>query len=316
MTPSAHARRALRSTFASLLALVTALLVAACGSGGPNSTGSVTPAPACPTAPVRVVVTTNVWGSVVDQLVGSCANVSTIITNSTADPHDFEPTAETSASFAGAQLVVMNGLGYDEWATKIVKSLGSAAPPVLNLGDALGLKVGVNPHIWYSPDYVAKSAQAITGQIKGVSSAPADYFDTQAATFAAALKPYLAKIAAIKSQFAGTKIGATETIFDYMAAATGLVITTPAGFVAAVANGSEPPAADVAEFRNQLSNGTDKVLIFNGQTEGGLPNQMRETAQAKSVPIVDVTESLNPPDATFQAWQIAQLDALSSALGR
>ena len=309
------ARLPLRTTFAAALVTVTAALLAACGSSAPNG-NSATTAPECPTSPVSVVVTTNVWASVVDQLVGSCANVSTVITNSSADPHDFEPTAETSASFASAQLVVMNGLGYDEWATKIVKSLGNSAPPVLNLGDALGLKTGVNPHIWYSPDYVGKSAQAITGQIKGVSPAPASYFATQATTFATALKPYLAKVAAIKGQFNGTKIGATETVFDYMATATGLVITTPVGFITAIANDSEPPAADVAAFRSQLSNGTDRVLIYNSQTEGGLPNQMRETAEENKVPIVNVTESLNPSDATFQAWQLAQLEALSSALSR
>lgn len=263
---------------------------------------------------MKVVVTTNVWGSVVDQLVGTCANVSTVITNSAADPHDFEPTAATSASFADAQLVVMNGLGYDEWANKIVKSLGASAPPVLNLGQALGLKTGVNPHIWYSPTYVTDSAKNITARMKEVNSGAAAYFDTQASTFATALQPYLDKVAAIKSQFGGTKIGATETVFDYMAQATGLVITTPPGFIKAIATESEPSAKDVGTFREQLSNGTDKVLIYNSQTQGGLTTQMRATAEANNVPVVDVTESLNPPDATFQAWQLAQLNSLATAL--
>jgi zinc/manganese transport system substrate-binding protein len=301
---------------AAIFAAAFVFVLAACGSGSGGSVSSATSAPPCPTAPVKVVVTTNVWGSVVDQLVGTCANVSTVITNSTADPHDFEPTAETSASFAGAQLVVMNGLGYDEWAMKIIKSLGSSAPPVLNLGQAIGLELGANPHIWYSPDYVIRAASAVTSRMKSVSQSGASYFDAQAATFGEALKPYLAKVAAIRQQFNGTQVGSTETLFDYMAAATGLVITTPPGFVTAIATGSEPAAADVAQFRTQLTNGTDKVLIYNSQTEGGLTNQMRELAQTNKVPVVNVTESLNPATATFQAWQLAQLDALASALTR
>lgn len=291
------------------------LLLAACGStqatNDPSSTAS---APPCPVAPVKVVVTTNVWGSVVDQLVGTCANVSTVITNSAADPHDFEPTAADSAAISSAQLVVMNGLGYDEWANKIVKSLGSAAPPVLNLGEALGLKPGVNPHIWYSPDYVVRSAQNITSQMKSVLSSATDYFEGQSVTFTSALSPYLDKVASIKSQFSGTKVGATETVFDYMAQATGLVIATPPGFSKAIATESEPTAKDVGAFREQLANGTLKVLIYNSQTEGSLTTQLKATAEANNVPVVSVTESLNPPDATFQAWQLAQLDALSLAL--
>ncbi len=303
-----------RRSVAGAITTAAALLLAACGtSSGPQSSNASS-APACPTTPVNVVVTTNVWGSIVDQLVGTCANVSTVITNSAADPHDFEPTAQTSAAFAGAQLVVMNGLGYDEWAIKIVKSLGSSAPPVLNLGQALGLQTGVNPHIWYSPDYVTQSGKNVTAQMKVIDAGASDYFDGQAATFTDALAPYQQKVAGINSQFKGTKIGATETIFEYMAQATGLVITTPPGFIKAIATESEPSAKDVGTFREQLSNGTDEVLIYNRQTEGGLTSQMRTVAQANNVPVVDVTESLNPPDATFQAWQLAQLELLSSAL--
>lgn len=308
--------RNVRAAFGIIGLAVSAMLLAACGSSGESQTATSSAAPACPTTPVNVVVTTNVWGSVVDQLVGTCANVSTVITNSAADPHDFEPTAQTAASFADAQLVVVNGLGYDEWANKIVKSLGNSAPPVLNLGQELGLSTGVNPHIWYSPDYVTRSATNITDQMKTTSPAAAAYFDGQAVTFASALQPYLAKVSSIKEQFKGTKIGATETVFDYMAQATGLVITTPPGFIKAIATESEPSAKDVGIFREQLANGTDQVLIYNSQTEGGLTTQMRSVAEANNVPVVDVTESLNPSTATFQAWQLAQLDSLNAALAK
>ena len=295
---------------------VSGLVLAACGSSSTSSepTAVSSSAPACPVAPIKVVVTTNVWGSVVDQLVGACANVSTVITSAAADPHDFEPTAADSAAIAGAQLVVVNGLGYDEWATKIVKSLGASAPPVLNLGEELGLKTGVNPHIWYSPDYVVASSQNITTKMKAVEAGAASYFDGQAVTFSTALQPYLDKVASIKSQFTSTKIGATETVFDYMAQATGLVIATPPGFSKAIATESEPTAEDVGAFQTQLSRGGLRALIYNSQTEGSLTTQLKSAAEKNNVPVVSVTESINPPDATFQAWQLAQLDALAIAL--
>lgn len=304
-------RRRTAAIGATLLGAVLALT--ACSStsseGTPGASGN------CPTTPIKVVVTTNVWGSVVDQLAGACADVTTIITSPSADPHDFEPTSQTSAAFAAADLVVINGLGYDAWANKILASLGSSAPQTVDLGQVVGLKVGDNPHIWYSPTYVQQSAAAITSTFKQKSSTAASYFDSEATSFASAIKPYLDEVTAIKAKYAGTAIGSTESIFVYMAQATGLNLTTPPGFMTAIANDSDPSAQDVQTFTQQLSNGTDKVLVYNTQTDGGLPDQMKATAQKHNVPIVNVTETLTPEGATFQAWQLAQLQSLMTALG-
>ncbi|MEI8082746.1 MAG: zinc ABC transporter substrate-binding protein [Actinomycetes bacterium] len=306
-------RRAKAAVSALVVAAVASVLVG-CGSSATSSGGSPS-APPCPVSPVSVVVTTNVWGSVVDQLAGQCANVNVIITSAAADPHDFEPTAATSAAFSSAKLIVQNGLGYDSWANRIEASLGGTAPPVLDLGAAVGLKVGANPHIWYSPTYVQQSAAAITDKLKAALPEAATYFQGQASTFQAALGPYLDEVALIKSKAAGTAIGATESLFAYMAQATGLNVTTPAGFMLAQANGTDPSAGDVATFRTQLSDGTDKALIYNTQTQGGLPTAMRQIAVQNNVPVVEVTETLTPEGATFQAWQLAQLQNLYTALG-
>ncbi|MEI6622354.1 MAG: zinc ABC transporter substrate-binding protein [Actinomycetes bacterium] len=278
-------------------------------------TNSVSSAQPCPVGPLSVVATTNVWASVVDQLSGQCANIRTIVSSPSANPHDFAVTAATSAAFADAELVVQNGLGYDAWADKIEASLGQACPPVLDLGQTVGLTPGDNPHIWYSPTYVQQAATAITKALQDALPAAADYFAAQARSFAAALTPYLDEVATIRAKYSGTVIGATETLFVYMAAATGLKLSTPIGFMLAQANDTDPGAADVATFRTQLSDGTDKVLIYNAQTEGGLPDAMMATARQNNVPVVDVTETLTPAGATFQAWQLAQLQTLYTALG-
>ncbi len=313
-------QRVVRKSRWSTLGLVAvgsalALATSACGSAGSSTQATSQPAAACPTAPADVAVTTNVWGSIVDQLAGSCANVTTVVTNSAADPHDFEPTAATSSAYASAGLVVMNGLGYDSWSDRILKSLGAGAAPVLNLGTVVGLKPGANPHIWYSPTYVTESATAITAQLKKLVPAASGYFDTQAAQFAESMKPYFEQIAAIKAAHSGTKIGVTESVFDYLAQATGLVVATPPGFLTAVSNDSEPSAVDVAAFRAQLADGTDKVLVNNTASSSPVADQLLAAARRSAVPVVDVTETLSPPGETFQAWQIAQLKNLAQALG-
>lgn len=316
MGSRAPGARLLRSLGGAVAAVVALMLVVAGCSSAQTVSNSQADAGVCPVSAVSVVVTTDVWASVVDQLAGQCANISTIVTSPSADPHEFEATAATSAAFAAAQLVIQNGLGYDSWANKIEASLGDAAPPVLDLGAAVGLKAGDNPHIWYSPTYVQQSAAAITMELKAALPAAAAYFDTAAFSFAAALQPYLTEISAIKSKYSGTVIGATESLFAYMAQATDLRLSTPVGFMNAEANGTDPTASDVATFRRQLSDGTDKVLIYNTQTQGGLPTAMRQLAEQSGVPVVNVTETLSPAGTTFQDWQLAQLQALSTALAK
>jgi zinc/manganese transport system substrate-binding protein len=57
------------------------------------------------------------------------------------------------------------------------------------------------------------------------------------------------------------------------------------------------------------------VLIYNIQTEGSVPEEIRAAAEQAGVPVVEVTETLPSDAGTFQDWQVAQLDSLAKALG-
>ncbi len=57
------------------------------------------------------------------------------------------------------------------------------------------------------------------------------------------------------------------------------------------------------------------VLIYNSQTQGSIPEQIRSAAEEAGVPVVDVTETVPPRQTSFEGWQDAQLTALGKALG-
>lgn len=297
-----------------IVAGVTLLTVFGLTGCGANTATPKTSYEPCPTTPIKVVVTIDVWASVTDQLAGACAQVVTIVSSASADPHEFEPTAQTSDTFAQADLAIVNGLGYDEWANKIIASLGAQAPAKLDLGRAMGLTVGANPHIWYSPNYVSRATKEITQSLVQQNGPAHSYFTGQAKGFAAALKPYFAQVHQLKAKFAGTKVTATETVFDYMITATGLRLITPAPYLRAVAQESNPSAQAMQQFRNQLERREPKVLIYNPQTDSGLATELRTLAETNQIPVVNVTETIVPQGATFQQWQLAQLGALSQAL--
>ncbi|HLX19495.1 MAG TPA: zinc ABC transporter substrate-binding protein, partial [Gaiellaceae bacterium] len=62
---------------------------------------------------IHVVAAENFWGSIASQLGGSRVQVTSVITNPATDPHDYEPTSVDARTIAGAQMVIVNGVGYD-----------------------------------------------------------------------------------------------------------------------------------------------------------------------------------------------------------
>jgi zinc/manganese transport system substrate-binding protein len=298
------------------IAVAMLLIVAACSSSGDasGSTGTTAGGPACPTDPVKVVVTVDQWADIVRQLGGNCTEVTTIIKGADVDAHEFEPTPADNAKFLEADLVVMNGLGYDEWANKVVDTL-SPRPTVVNAGEVVGLTEGDNPHVWYSPTYVPQVTAAVTAELATLLPDAGTYLSERAAEWATALQPYLDEVAAVKVAASGKTYAATESVFDDMAAAVGLVDLTPEGYRTAAANESDPAPADVNAFEELLRDGTVDVLIVNTQTEGSLPAQLRSVAEGAGVPIVEVTETMPPGETSFLSWQIDQLNALRTAVG-
>jgi zinc/manganese transport system substrate-binding protein len=286
--------------------LGTAALIwttAACGTSPTAHAGSL-----------NVVAGENFWGSIASQLGGSKVNVQTVVTDPNADPHEYESNTNDARAFAEADLVILNGAGYDDWGKKLLSANASSHRQVLNVADLLGKKAGDNPHFWYDPSSVVKVADAITARYKSIDSGEASLFDQKRTDLATALQPYHARIAEIKQKFAGVKIGATESIFVYMASALDLNLISPTEFMDAVAEGNDPPAASVVELQNQITGKQMKVLVYNVQTATAVTTNVRHLAQANDIPVVGVSETLQPETVTFQDWQLSQLIALENAL--
>ncbi|WP_216847614.1 zinc ABC transporter substrate-binding protein [Arthrobacter sp. SLBN-53] len=313
------------------IAVALPLALAACGSGDQSPAASPATTADCPTTPVRVVVSVDQWGQIVSALGGACAQVTTVLAGSSVDPHDFEPAPSDAADFQGAQLVVVNGGHYDEWATKLAQSTAPDAP-VVNAMDILNGDHDepghdepgheghdhadrTNPHTWYSPVAVTDVAEAVTAKLTELAPAAGEYFAGKQTEFTRSMQPYRSLIDKIKDGAAGKSYAATESLFDDMAAALELQNRTPQGYQVASSNEADPSPADLDAFLRLLGDRGVDVLIYNTQTEGSVPEQVRAAAEAAGVPVVNVTETIAPGAETFEAWQVNQLTALAEALG-
>ncbi len=285
---------------------VASLLVSACSTAGSSvgSTGSA----------LQVIAGENFWGDIASQLGGSKAAVQSVVTDPNADPHEYESNTNDARAFATANLVILNGAGYDDWGQKLLSASPNQGRKVLDVADLLGKKSGDNPHFWYNPDYVTQVADKITAEYKSLDSGDASYFDQQRTAFTSSLQPYLHRLAEIKQKFAGAPVGATESIFVYMASYLGLNLISPPEFMQAVAEGNDPPANTVVTFHNQIAQKAIKVLVYNVQTATAVTTNLRIEATQQAIPVVGVSETLQPVSATFQEWQDSQLIALENAL--
>ena len=141
------------------------------------------------------------------------------------------------------------------------------------------------------------------------------YFDTQRASFEnEGLARYHELISQIRTMYAGTPVGASESIFAPLADALGLKLITPPSFLQAISEGTDPSAADKATIDDQISHHLIKVYVYNSQNATPDVAAQVSAAEKQGIPVTAVTETLSPAGATFEQWQTAQLQSLAAAL--
>ncbi len=301
--------KASRTTLAVLLVLAAAC-VAGCDKSDPAGGGS-----AGTTGRLRVVAAENFWGSIAAQLGGNRVEVSSIIVNPSTDPHSYEPSAADARTMAGARLAIVNGIGYDNWAPKLLAASPASGRKVLNVGQLLGLQTGDNPHQWYSPASVQRVIAQVVADYDKLDPAGAPYYAERERAFETKdLASYDRLRKEIRERYAGTPVGYSESIFRPLGEDLHLRLLTPYSFAKAVAEGTDVTAQDKRTVDEQAEGRQIKVWVFNSQNVTPDVQRVNELARAAGIPIATVTETLDPAGDTFEQWQVAELEGLLRAL--
>jgi zinc/manganese transport system substrate-binding protein len=241
--------------------------------------------------------------------------VTDIISNPDADPHDYEPTAADARTVAGAQYTIVNGIGYDAWADKLLSANPTDGRTDLKIGDLVGVRPGGNPHRWYSPDDVHKVIEKITSDYKSLDPADAADFDALKTTYETkTLARYNQLISTIRTKYAGTPIGASESIVSPLADGLGLKMLTPDSFLSAISEGTDPTARDKSLIDQQIAGKQIRIYVYNSQNSTPDVQNQVKAAEAKGIPVATVTETPTPAGVSFQDWQVRQLEGIEQAL--
>ena len=254
----------------------------------------------------------NFYGDVAQQIGGNQVSVTSIMSNPDQDPHLFETSPSVVREVAAAQIVIYNGADYDPWMAKMLTATPRAARTVIVAADLVHKKSGDNPHLWYDPPTMPAVATALAAAFSATDPAHKDDYSTRLKTFLASLDPLQKKIAALRSEYAGVPVTASEPVFGYMATALGLEVRNQ-NFQLAVMNDTEPSASAVAAFERDLKTHKVKVMFYNKQASDNVVTHLVALARDNKIPVVGVTET-EPPGMSYQEWMMSEVDATAKAL--
>lgn len=294
--------RIARIAIAALASVGMLASVAACGSGQSTSEKNGT---------IDVAASVNQWGTVAKALGGDNVNVTSIINSTNVDAHDYEPTTSDIAKLQKAQVIIVNGAGYDAWA---VKAAQTANATIVNAAEVGGVNDGENPHVWFSADVRKAVAQAITEAYEQADAAKKNDFDKMNDQWTAEENNVESKIAEVKQKTDGLTYAATESVASYLAEDMGLTDATPSGYARATANESEPTPTDIKQFTDALKAGEIKLLVVNTQEESELTDKITDAAKSVEVPMVELTEQMPEQYDSLTAWMEGLVDAFSQAI--
>ncbi|WP_221584831.1 metal ABC transporter solute-binding protein, Zn/Mn family [Microbacterium sp. G2-8] len=328
-----------RALIAAPLLAVPALVLAGCGAsadGAESADGEYT-----------IVASTSVYASLAEQVVGDAAEVTAIIDSATQDPHDYEATARDQLAVQDADLVIMNGGGYDHFMEELIDGAndgsGREALTVVafnhdypNDGEAEEAHdhaedehgehadeehdehehnhiEGFNEHVWYDPHTVEHFVEAMAEGLEERIPGAADDIAANAESVITEIGSLEDQLAEIEQAHAGATVFFTEPVGGYLAAAAGLEDVTTEGFAESVEAGQDVAPATLLDALESVEGGDVDVLVVNAQTGGSETDRLIEAAEREGVPVVEFAETL-PEGSTYAEWMTDNVDALATAL--
>jgi zinc/manganese transport system substrate-binding protein len=275
----------------SLLALV-AVTSLAIGISGCSSTESADTRPS-------IVATTSVWADVASQIAGDKFNVIALIDKPTQDPHSFEASARDQLAVSESSIFIMNGGGYDEFATKLASAANVVPFDVYEAEEKAhgGEHAGEtedehadehahghdgSDHIWYDLHVVEATAFELSQKMAAIQPENKNLFTENYTKFATSIEELEERAAKIT-----TKLSYFE---------------------------AHPLALVMNEAKELIGGNKVDFVAVNRQASSTSLEQLIAVAEENAVPVLNFDELL-PEGSNYQDWMagiLAEIEAISN----
>lgn len=253
--------------------------------------------------PMVVYAATNVWGSVAKAVGADNIEVIAAVNDPSQDPHAYQASAQDKLNVSKAKLVLVNGGGYDDWATSLAQSVATK-PVIINAVEISGLRPastgqqiaqssstpGFNEHVFFSLDTAKKVAQAVQTQLSASDPSHQAQYDQNTQQFMQQIDGLKTKAHTIGAGKRLTAL-ATEPVTGYLLADMGIKDITPQGYTEQAETEAGVSVKLLNDSHTLLRNKQAQLLIVNAQTEDATAKTLIATANQAGVPVVQVNET-------------------------
>ncbi|MCU1437440.1 MAG: transporter substrate-binding protein [Naasia sp.] len=306
-----------------------ALLLSGCaGVGGPNSTDGI----------LNVVASTDVWGDIAIAVGGERILVTSIIDSPDQDPHEYEASARDRLAVSRADLVIVNGGGYDPFMSSLLDASEGGAPVVSAIelsglladardadghaaeqhaaeehGDHQRHVEGVNEHVWYSIETAEAVANEVAARLAQIDPGGEADYTSGLTEFLAGIGELEARVEALHPTLEGRAALLTEPVPAALLSALGLTDATPPQFAESVEEDTDVPAAVLRDMLDRVGSGEPALLAYNLQASTAQTELVRQAAEDAGLPVVDFAETL-PEGTDYLGWMGDNITAVEEAV--
>ena len=229
--------------------------------------------------PLRVVASFSILADLVREVAGDAADVHALV-GADADAHVFEPTPAHARTLAQAELVVVNGLGFEGWMSRLVAASGYRGSVVVASQGVAARQAGgaFDPHAWQSLVHAQRYVDNIRAALSTARPAQAAHFAQRAAAYTERLQALDTRL---QQQFAAVPLAQRRVItshdaFAYLGAAYGITFIAPRGW----STEAEPSAAAVAAIVRQVKAQQARALFVENISDRRLVERIAQDSGA------------------------------------
>ncbi|UZX03151.1 zinc ABC transporter substrate-binding protein [Arthrobacter sp. CDRTa11] len=260
-----------------------------------------------------IVVSTNILGDVVENVIGDEAEVLTLM-QPNADPHSFEISAQQAATMRQADLIVTNGLGLEEGLQQHIDSANAGKVPLLVAGDVIdvlnygddstaGNSAGAaDPHFWTDPERMIAVVSALQDRLSTIDGIDPETVKARAESYQAELKQLDSDMTAAFTAIPEERrnLVTNHHVFGYLADRYGFNVigaVIPGGTTLA-----SPSASDLRDLVSAIEEAKVPTIFAESSQPDRLVQVLADGANI-DVSVVELfTESLTDPDGGADSY--------------
>ena len=265
---------------------------------------------------LKIVASFSILGDMVQQVVGEHADVTTIV-GPDADAHVYQPSVADARAVADADVIFVNGLGFETWSETLIAESGTDASVHVATQGVKIVKVGgeTDPHAWNSLSNGVVYVNNIAAVLSNKIPEKADIIETNRATYANTLMALDASTKTKLSQLPAEKrtVVTAHDAFGYLADAYDMTFLAPVG----IDTDAEPSAQELAVLIDQLKADGAAALFVENITSPALVQQIAdETGLTIGGRLFsDALSERGGPATSYLAMFEHNLNTLLTALG-